>query len=208
MARRALVIPVVLAFLVGIAGSLGWLSTARAPDDRDGRLQSDATATASISSQPREPARSQPPPPEPPRPGSRDSRVRGAQPSLEIAISGTVDGVSESVHLSGFAHVKSTLVTDPHRGHPPAALLAVDLLDVSGVGLSTGARYVSSGDDNLIRQLAPSDQIDITFPFFPKEPGGVSLARSAVVSFDLSFDVGTGQVTGGTASLTTPDVPR
>lgn len=129
-----------------------------------------------------------------------------APSSLVISIGGTVDGSPESVNFSGLAHVRSTVVRDPDFGSPPAVILAIDFLNVSGVGLSTGRRYVSGADDYMIRVLRPSDAIDVTFAFFPRGAGGFLSARSALASFTLTFD-NAGKLTGGTGTISTPDFP-
>ncbi len=129
-----------------------------------------------------------------------------APSSVVISIGGTVDGLPESVTFSGLAHVRSTVVRDPDFGSPPAVILAIDFLNVSGIGLSTGSKYVSGADDYVIRVLRPSDAIDVTFAFFPRGAGGFLSARSAVASFTLTFD-NTGKLTSGTATISTPNIP-
>jgi hypothetical protein len=214
-ARRPAVMLVVLTLLVGIGGILA-VSMVRTPVDPTGQVRraEDAPEAEQREARPVDPSVTPRPGPMSPRPvaAARAVRsvtsVRGAPASVVVQVSGTVDGPSEPVYLSGSAHITSSLVRDPDFGRWPRVILSVDLGEVSGVGLSTGARYASSAEDTLIRRLAPSDQIELTFPFFPKGPGGASLARSALASFDLTFDVKTGQLTGGTASLTTPGLPE
>jgi hypothetical protein len=119
-----------------------------------------------------------------------------------IPISGTVNGQPESVSLSGNVQIKSTLVTDPDFGTPPKVILAFSFLNVSGVGLSTGKKYMSSAEDNKIRPLAASDMVEITFPF-QNMTMGMSSARWGLASFTLIFDLTTGGVTQGTGTIAT-----
>jgi len=128
-----------------------------------------------------------------------------ADSSIAIAISGTVDGSPESVYVSGLAQITSTLVkTDPKFNHPPRVILSFDLHNVSGKGLSTGAMYVTKTQDDMLRVLAPSDVVAITFPFYPNTAIGFRSARAGLASFKLSFDVTTGAIIGGTATVSTP----
>src|SRR5438094_10411522 len=91
-----------------------------------------------------------------------------ADSSVAIAISGTVDGTPESVYVSGLAQITSTLVkTDPKFNHQPRVILSFDLHNVSGKGLSTGAMYVTKTQHDMLRGLAPSDVVAITFPLCP-----------------------------------------
>lgn len=125
--------------------------------------------------------------------------------TLLIPFGGTVDGLPESVSFSGLAQIKSRLVLDPDFGRPPAVVLSIDYHSVSGQGLSTGATYVTSDNNELIRPLVASDVIELTFPFYPNAPGGILSARSGLASFSLKFDVRTGNITDGTVTITTPN---
>ena len=128
-----------------------------------------------------------------------------ADSSVAIAISGTVDGSPESVYVSGLAQITSTFVkADLTFNHPPRVILSFDLHNVSGTGLSTGARYVGRSRDEVIRPLVASDVVEITFPLQPKGTNGSTAARAGLASFALTFDVNTGALTGGTATVSTP----
>jgi len=128
-----------------------------------------------------------------------------AKSSVAIPISGTVDGVPESVSVSGLARITSTLVkTDERFHHPPRVILGFDLHNVSGTGVSTGARYVTRSRDEMLRRLVASDVVEITFPLQPKGTSGFTAARAGLASFALTFDVNSGAVTGGTATVSTP----
>ena len=128
-----------------------------------------------------------------------------AKSSVAIPISGTVDGSPEGVSVSGLAHITSSLVKiDRKYHHAPRVILGFDLRNVSGTGLSTGARYVGRSRDEVIRPLVASDVVEITFPLQPKGASGFTAARAGLASFALTFDVNTGAVTGGTATVSTP----
>src|SRR5262245_18778798 len=125
--------------------------------------------------------------------------------SVAIPISGTVDGLPESVSVSGLARITSKLVkTDAKFHHPPRVILDFDLHRVSGTGISTGTRYVSMSRDEMPRPLVASDVVEITFPLEPKVAKGFTAARAGLASFTLSFDVHTGALTGGAATVGTP----
>src|SRR5262249_57325256 len=81
-----------------------------------------------------------------------------------------------------------------------------DLHHVPGRGLSAGAAYVITAKDGLMRRLVASDLIEITFPLYSNEAGGLASARAGLVSFRLTFDVRTGALTGGTATVGTPSL--
>jgi hypothetical protein len=126
-----------------------------------------------------------------------------------IPVSGIVTGQPESVRFSGQAQVSSELVLDTSKfNQPPAVILTVDLSKVSGTGSSTGARYVVAGDGTVIyKQLVSADTLEIPFPF-SRGSMSASSARSGVASFALSFDLNTGAITNGTASVAEPNYPN
>ncbi len=128
-----------------------------------------------------------------------------ADSSVAIAISGTVDGSPESVYVSGLAQITSSLVkTDPKFNHPPRVILSFDLHNVTGKGLSSGGTYVIKSQDEILRPLVPFDQVAIAFPLYPNTTIGFRSARAGLASFTLTFDVTTGVITGGTATVSTP----
>jgi hypothetical protein len=126
--------------------------------------------------------------------GATASTTPGA---LSVAISGTVDGLPESVYISGLALISSKPVKDPDFGSKNV-IVAIDL-NVSAVGVKTGTKYVSDGQDSLVRQMALSDTVQITFPFY-KSASGPAAARSAFVSFTLNYDT-SGTLKSATAGL-------
>jgi hypothetical protein len=139
-----------------------------------------------------------------------DTSAIAAAPTttLVIPIAGTVAGGPESVALSGQTLIRSTFVADPTFGAPPGVVLSVNLVGVTGVGISTGARYLATGENSLTRLFRPADKIEVTFPFFPVGPKGTASARSALATFNLTFDTISGALTGATGSVTTPNFPQ
>jgi hypothetical protein len=124
-----------------------------------------------------------------------------------IPVSGIVSGQPESVAFSGQAQVSSQLVVDRSRlQHPPAVILTIDLSGVSGTGSSSRAKY-AAGDagGTVLRRLAGADTIEITFPFSRGTTTSMSSVRTGVASFALSFDLNTGAITKGTATVAAPN---
>jgi hypothetical protein len=121
-----------------------------------------------------------------------------------IPLSGTVRGLPENVVFSGQAQVSSELVLDTSRFHlPPAVILTVDFSGVSGTGSSSDARYTAGGSGTSVyRRLVSADTVEIAFPFSRGTTMGMSSVRSGVASFALSFDLNTGAITKGTATIT------
>ena len=139
------------------------------------------------------------------------ARAAFAPTIAPIPVSGIVTGQPESVKFSGQAQVSSELVLDTSKFNlPPAVILIVDLSGVSGIGSSTGAKYVAGGNGtNVYRQLFSADTVEITFPFtrgttMSVSSAGLASVRSGVVTFALSFDTNTGAITKGTASVAAP----
>ena len=137
--------------------------------------------------------------------GTGDAPAAALETSLTIPVSGTVDGGAESVSLSGSLRIVSTVVSDATLASLKARL-AITLVDVSGVGLTSGAQYVAAGEDRLLRQLSLSDHIDVMFPFYRTSDGPRS-ARSAAASVTLTFDLLARSLTGATATFGSPKPP-
>lgn len=138
------------------------------------------------------------------------ARAAFAPTVVLIPASGIVSGQPESVKFSGQAQISSELVVDTSKFNvPPAVILTFDLSNVSGMGSATGAKYAVGGKGTSVyRQLVSADTIEITFPFSKGTTASMSSARSGVVSFALSFDLSTGAITKGTASIVAPNFPN
>jgi hypothetical protein len=137
--------------------------------------------------------------------GSGDVPAAALETVLTIPISGTVDGGAESVSLSGSLRIASTVVSDTTLVSPKERL-TVTLVGVSGVGLTSGAQYVATGEDRLLRQLSLSDHIDVMFPFYRTTDGPRS-ARTAAASITLTFNLLAQSLTGATATFGSPKLP-
>ncbi len=142
-------------------------------------------------------------------PVAQTNAVAQAPPALttttiQVPISGIVGGGPERVALSGQAQIASRLVPAdaPELGSsPPAVELTIDMSNVTGVGVATNTQYVVLSQEILSRRLGSSDLVEISFPFFPSGPQGMMAARTAMVSFNLSFNITTGVITRATAHI-------
>ena len=137
--------------------------------------------------------------------GSGDVSAAAPVATITVPISGTVDGGPESVALSGSLQIASTLVADT-TVTTPKVLLAIKLVNGSGTGLMSGAKYVAIGEERLVRPLALSDHLDLMFPFY-RASRGAGAARSAMASITLKFKQGAGTLAGVTASFSSPKLP-
>ena len=134
-----------------------------------------------------------------------DVPAAASTPRLSVPIVGTVDGQPESVALAGTIEIANTLVTDTN-GSSPKERLSLKLVGVSGAGVVTGAKYVASGEESLVRPLVASDHIEVMFPFFRATADGPLSARPVAASMVFNFDLLTGTITKATASFATPKV--
>jgi hypothetical protein len=107
--------------------------------------------------------------------------VAAAQTTI-VPVSGTVGGAPELVAFTGNVHIRSTLVKDPDFGKPPTVQLAVDLVDIVGKGLTSGARYVSSAELHNSTELDAHEVIEMTFPFQPASSKGHLVARAGMMA--------------------------
>jgi len=120
-----------------------------------------------------------------------------------VAVKGAVVGAPETVNFSGQAKVKANVVTDPDFGAQPTVVLSIDMTSVSGVGASTGRKYVVSGQETMNRRLNSADLVQVTFPFYPSGANPTS-ARLGAASFSLGYDVSTLKLTGASAQIGSP----
>ena len=138
--------------------------------------------------------------------GSGDAPAAALESRLMIPISGTVDGGAESVSLSGSLLIVSTALAADTTLASPKARLAITVVNVSGVGLMSGAKYIATGEDRLLRPLSLSDHLDVLFPFYRISDGPAS-ARSAMASITLTFDLPARSLKGATATFGAPKLP-
>jgi len=126
--------------------------------------------------------------------GMAASAVAATQ-SAVVPVSGSVGGAPEVVAFSGNVHVRSTLVKDPDFGKPPTVQLAIDLVDVVGKGLTSGAKYISTAEFLNSTEIDAHDVIEVTFPFQPSSAKGHLVARAGLLALTLKFDARNGAIT-------------
>ena len=173
--RRAVFPPVLLPLFVAIAASVLWW------DSTPARAQANAAKAA------------------PPAIAATTTTVT----AVVVPIKGTVSGLPESVSFSGLAQLNANVVTDPDFGAVPTVVLSIDLGKVTGVGSSTGNKYLTSSQAILNRRLAAADTVQLTFPFFASGGNGMS-SRVGMATFNLSFNVNSMKLTGATAEIVAP----
>ncbi|WPC06104.1 hypothetical protein SBP02_04950 [Pseudomonas benzenivorans] len=146
------------------------------------------------------------------------SRSAGAAPSqpqpqsfarreslLVVPIAGSLDGEPEDIELQGRAKIRSTAFTDADLGEPPGVLLAIDFLNVIGVGESTGTRYFVHGEHTVVRRLRESDRVELSFPISPVGARETAATRAVRAAFELSFDLDNGKLQAATARFSSPE---
>lgn len=125
----------------------------------------------------------------------------GAPRSATVAVSGSVGGAPEVVAFSGKVQIRSHLVTDPDFGKPPTVHLAIDLVDLVGKGLTSGAKYVSTAEFVNSTEIDANEAIEMTFPFQPESRKGHLVARAGNLALTLRFDARNGAVISGTGRI-------
>jgi hypothetical protein len=139
--------------------------------------------------------------------GDAPAQTAGTWSSTLVPIAGTVSGQPESVAFLGLAKVNSKLAPDPDFNRP-SLVLTIDLTGLSGVGLSSRAKYVIAGPENIQRTVAATHVVEFTFPFAKSGAMNLGSAQSAVASFALGFDPNTGVVTSASGNVTSASPPR
>jgi hypothetical protein len=124
--------------------------------------------------------------------------------SMTVPIAGVVFGLPESVLLSGTAQINVRPALADLPAAQNRAVISIDLSDVTGRGMSTGATYVAGTQINLTRQLVGADTIRVTIPFSLAGSAATAVTRTAVATFQFKYDVLTGALTSATASFVAP----
>jgi hypothetical protein len=119
-----------------------------------------------------------------------------AEQTAVVPVSGTVGGVPEVVTFSGNVHIRSNLIKDPDFGKPPTVQLAIDLVDIVGKGMTSGARYVTTAEFINSTEIDSHDVIEVSFPFQPNSKKGHLVARAGLLALTLKFDARNGAVIG------------
>lgn len=117
--------------------------------------------------------------------------------SAVVPVSGTVGGAPEVVSFSGSVQIRSLLVKDPDFGKPPTVQLVIDLVDVFGKGLTSGAKYVTTAEFVNSTEINANEVIELTFPFQPESKKGYLVARAGLMALTLKFDARNGAIVGG-----------
>jgi hypothetical protein len=124
---------------------------------------------------------------------------------MVISITGTLAAPTEDISLSGQARIRSTSFSDPDFNGAPGVLLAIDFLNVQGVGAISRTRFFAHGENQVIRELRPTDVVELTFPITPVNVRTTETAIPVLATFQLTFDVDQGQLKSATGSFSTPD---
>ena len=124
-----------------------------------------------------------------------------APQSTAVPVSGTVGGAPEVVAFSGKVQIRSHLVRDPDFGKPPTVQLAIDLVDVIGKGLTSGAKYVSTAEFVGSTEIDANEVIEVTFPFQPESRKGHMVARAGMMALTLKFDARNGAIIGASCRV-------
>ncbi len=130
----------------------------------------------------------------------------GSARSATVVVSGSVGGAPEVVAFSGKVQIRSHLVTDPDFGKPPTVHLAIDLVDLIGKGLTSGAKYVSTAEFVNSTEVDANEVIELTFPFQPESRKGHLVARAGNLALTLRFDARNGAVISGTGRVSGLDL--
>ncbi|WP_044872349.1 hypothetical protein [Pseudomonas sp. LFM046] len=125
---------------------------------------------------------------------------------LIVPIAGTLTTPTEDINIKGQARIRSTSFSDPDFNGAAGVLLVIDFLNVLGVGATSGTRFLAHGENQVVRELRPTDVVELTFPMTPVGARPTVAAISVLATFQLTFDVDSGQMTAATASFSTPGV--
>ncbi|NWL76107.1 hypothetical protein DM872_04505 [Pseudomonas taiwanensis] len=124
---------------------------------------------------------------------------------LVIPIAGTLTTATEDISLKGTARIRSTEFSDPDFNGPPGAILFIDFLNVVGAGLTSKTRFFAHGENRVVRELRPTDVVELTFLITPVNAKATVAAIPVLATFQLTFNVDQGQLTAATGSFSTPD---
>jgi len=105
--------------------------------------------------------------------------------TLSVAVNDTVRGATENVVFSGQLVVTGTVVKDTNLSGPRVMELIIDFSGVSGMGATTGKKYVTAAHVILHRSLKALDPVQVTFPYY--SDGQLAAARTALASLAVSY---------------------
>jgi uncharacterized Zn-binding protein involved in type VI secretion len=126
--------------------------------------------------------------------------------SITIATNGTVTDTGTTVAVSGSVTVKCRRVIDTTTTTAvPLVMLDFDFSQLKGTtGTGKNVRTFVTGDNHAteLRPLQASDTIVVTIPYFDSTKDVLS-ASSFMATANLTFDVSTGKLTGGSLTYGT-----
>jgi hypothetical protein len=125
--------------------------------------------------------------------------------SITLVLKGSVTDPSGTMNVQGQVNITARRVVDTTSVTSPSiVLLDFDFSQVTGTSGSTKATlktYVT-GDNHAteIRPLQASDVVIVSAPYYESTKDALS-ARTMLVSANLTFDVASGKLTGGSLSV-------
>ena len=126
--------------------------------------------------------------------------------SITIATNGTVTDTGTTVNVSGSVTIKCRRVIDTtSTTAPPLVMLDFDFSQLQGTsGNGKAVKTFVTGDNHAteLRPLQASDTIVVTIPYFDTTKD-VLAASSFMATANLTFDVTTGKLTGGSLTYGT-----
>jgi hypothetical protein len=125
--------------------------------------------------------------------------------SITLVAKGSLTDANGNVTVQGNVPVLVKRVVDTTSVTSPSlVLLDIDFSQLTGTSGSTKATlktYVTGGNHATeIRPLQASDTVFIPVPYYDSSKDALS-ARTMLVSVTLNFDVSSGKVTGGSATV-------
>ena len=125
--------------------------------------------------------------------------------SITLVAKGSLTDANGNVTVTGNVPVFVKRVVDTTSVTSPSlVLLDIDFSQLKGTSGSTKATMKTyiTGDNHAteIRPLQASDTVFISVPYYDSTKDALS-ARTMLVSITLNFDVSSGKVTGGSASV-------
>ena len=126
--------------------------------------------------------------------------------SITIATNGTVTDTGTVVNVTGSVTIKCRRVIDTTTTTAvPLVMLDFDFSQLKGTtGTGKNVRTFVTGDNHAteLRPLQASDTIVVTIPYFDSTKDVLS-ASSFMATANLTFDVSTGKLTGGSLTYGT-----
>ena len=126
--------------------------------------------------------------------------------SITLATNGTVTDTGTTVQVTGNVIIKCRRVIDTtSTTAPPLVMLDFDFSQLKGTsGNGKAVRTFVTGDNHAteLRPLQASDTIVVTVPYFDNTKDILS-SSSFMATANLSFDVSTGKLTGGSLTYGT-----